>query len=339
MRIFTTEQISKYHPDKYADQISDAILSACLKQDPKSRVACETMCKNNTVIIAGEITTNAKIDYQEIVLSVAKKLNYQVDDIINLISTQSPEIGNAVNQEQTCAGDQGIMFGYACDETDSYLPLGFDLANKIIEKIEKDVENNKDTILKGDAKTQVSVDLDSNKVTAVLVSVCHNENITLKNIQDYIAKLLVDLIPSDAQLTVNPAGTWNVGGPTSDCGLTGRKIVCDQYGGYCAVGGGAFSGKDPSKVDRSATYMARRIAVDLVKEFNLKSCEVQLSYMIGRKDPMSVIINPIGKNKLPDVEYVVKHYDLTPDGIIKHLDLLNLDYELIAGGNHMKYFK
>lgn len=339
MRIFTTEQVSKYHPDKYADQISDAILSACLKQDSKSRVACETMCKNNTVIIAGEITTKAIVDYDAIVRKVANKLNYQVDEIINLIYTQSFEISSAVNQEETCAGDQGIMFGYACNETDSYLPLGFDLANKIIEIIENDVENNVNTALKGDAKTQVSVDLDTNKVTAILVSVCHLESYNLKQIKAYITNLLKEVIPNDVNLIINPAGTWNIGGPTSDCGLTGRKIVCDQYGGYCAVGGGAFSGKDPSKVDRSATYMARKIAVDLVKKFNLKSCEVQLSYMIGRKDPMSVIIKPDGDFKLPDVDYVLKKYDLSPDGIIKYLDLLNLDYENLASGNHIKYFK
>ena len=331
MRLFSTEQISKYHPDKYADQISDAILTECLRQDKNSHCGIETMVKDNTVVLGGEITTTAEIDYEAIVNRVAKKLNYTVDKVINLIGKQSPEINGAVvSDENIGAGDQGIMFGYATSETESYLPFGFDLANRIIKIIEKDVEEN--NVLIGDAKCQVTVDLDNpGTVEEVLVSVCHSKNYDLDSIRAYVKSLLEDVV-EPSKWTINPAGTWNVGGATSDCGLTGRKIVCDQYGGYCPVGGGAFSGKDPSKVDRSASYMARKIAVDLVKKHNLKWCEVQLAYAIGVSEPVSVNI----KNDMNiDFSSEVKaNYDLTPRGIMNHLNLLTLDYEKLAEGCH-----
>ena len=331
MRLFSTEQISKYHPDKYADQISDAILTECLRQDSNSHCGIETMVKDNTVVLGGEITTTATIDYDSIVYRVANKLNYKVDKIINLIGKQSPEINGAVVADENIgAGDQGIMFGYATSETESYLPFGFDLANKIIKIIEKDVEEN--SVLIGDAKCQVTVDLDEpGTVEEVLVSVCHSNKYNLDEIKAYVRGLL-DSVVSPKKWTINPAGTWNVGGATADCGLTGRKIVCDQYGGYCAVGGGAFSGKDPSKVDRSATYMARKIAVDLVKQYGLKWCEVQLAYAIGVAEPVSVNIK---NDRNEDYASVVKtNYDLTPRGIIKTLNLLNVDYEKLAEGCH-----
>jgi S-adenosylmethionine synthetase len=331
MRLFSTEQISRYHPDKYADQISDAILTECLKQDPTSHCGIETMVKDNTVVLGGEITSNAVVDYEAIVHRVASKLNYKVDNIINLIGKQSPEINGAVVADENIgAGDQGIMFGYATSETESYLPFGFDLANKIIKIIEKDVEEN--DVLIGDAKCQVTVDLDNpGTVEEVLVSVCHRDKYNLDEIRAYVRKLL-DGVVTPNKWTINPAGTWNVGGATSDCGLTGRKIVCDQYGGYCAVGGGAFSGKDPSKVDRSATYMARKIAVDLVKQYELKWCEVQLAYAIGVAEPVSVNIK---NDRGEDYAGIVRNtYDLTPKGIIKALDLLNINYEKLAEGCH-----
>ena len=331
MRLFSTEQISKYHPDKYADQISDAILTECLRQDNNSHCGIETMVKDNTVVLGGEITSNAVIDYEAIVNRVADKLNYTVDKIINLIGKQSPEINGAVVADENIgAGDQGIMFGYATSETESYLPYGFDLANKIIKIIERDVEEN--NVLIGDAKCQVTTDLDNpGTVEEVLVSVCHKAAYDLEYIRTYIRSLLSDVV-SPKKWTINPAGTWNVGGATSDCGLTGRKIVCDQYGGYCPVGGGAFSGKDPSKVDRSATYMARKIAVDLVKQYNLKWCEVQLAYAIGVAEPVSVNIK---NDRGEDYADIVRNtYDLTPKGIIKALDLLNANYEKLAEGCH-----
>jgi S-adenosylmethionine synthetase len=331
MRLFSTEQISKYHPDKYADQISDAILTECLRQDSNSHCGIETMVKDNTVVLGGEITSNAVVDFDAIVYRVANKLNYNVDKIINLIGKQSTEINGAVVADENIgAGDQGIMFGYATSETESYLPFGFDLANKIIKVIENDVAEN--NVLIGDAKCQVTVDLDNpGTVEEVLVSVCHRDAYSLDEIRTYVKNLL-DGIVTTKKWTINPAGTWNVGGATSDCGLTGRKIVCDQYGGYCAVGGGAFSGKDPSKVDRSATYMARKIAVDLVEKYQLKWCEVQLAYAIGVAEPVSVNIkNDLGEDY---ASYVRATYDLTPKGIIKALDLLNVDYEKLAEGCH-----
>lgn len=334
MRLFSTEQVSKYHPDKYADQISDAILTACLKQDINSHVACETLAKGKTVIIAGEITTNAKVDYEAIAKGVAKKLCYEIDDFINLITEQSQEINRAVNSdEQIGAGDQGIMFGYATFETESRLPKAFDYANKIIRMIENDVPNG---VLKGDAKTQVTIDLDTNEMKTTVISVCHIEKLTIHELRKYVTKLLIEagLYDDCETFIINPAGTWNIGGPIADCGLTGRKIVCDQYGGFCQVGGGAFSGKDPTKVDRSASYMARRIAVDLVNKFNLKSCMVQLGYAIGLANPVSVIAEADGKTDFN--RYIKENYDLTPKGIINHLGLYSINYEILSEGCHYR---
>ena len=340
MRLFSTEQISKYHPDKYADQISDAILTECLKQDQNSHVAVECMVKDKVVVLGGEITTNAVVDFVSVVRRVAAKLNYQVESIINLIGKQSQEINAAVNNHSDMgAGDQGIMFGYACSETDSYLPYGFDLANKIIKRIEDDVETNEKTILKGDAKTQVTVDLDTKEVKTVIVSVCHKPVMSITDLYKYITELLSGLVEKD-KLVINPSGTWIVGGPTADCGLTGRKIVCDQYGGYCAVGGGAFSGKDPSKVDRSATYMAREIAKDIVRDYGLDECQVQIGYAIGVAHPVSLDIAAKLNGKEVNTKEIIQHtwkkYDLTPRGIIKHLDLYNKDYEKLAEGCHFR---
>lgn len=331
MKLFSTEQVSKWHPDKACDQISDAILTACLQEDKDAHVAVETMWKGKIVIIAGEVTTKADINYEAIVRRVAKKLGYKVTKIINLIEKQSPEINHAVVSDKNIgAGDQGIMFGYATDETESMLPYGFDLANKVIERIEASASRER-TILKGDAKTQVTVDLDTNEVKEVLVSVCHKENYTLEEVRDYVKGILEGLVPED-KLLINPGGTWSIGGPEADCGLTGRKIVCDQYGGYCAVGGGAFSGKDPTKVDRSASYMARKIAKDLVKCGN-HWAKVQLGYAIGVSQPMSVIAETDNGDYS---NYVKQQYDLTPKGIIEALDLLNVDYEKLAEGCHYR---
>lgn len=277
------------------------------------------------------------MDCEKIVRRIANKLHYRVDSIINLISKQSTEIQNAVDSDEDIgAGDQGIMFGYAVNETEELLPTAFVLANKIIKAIENDVENNAKTILLGDAKTQVSWDTDKNEVVSVLVSACHASNSNLNKVRRYIKNLLKDIIPKECKnIVINPAGTWNVGGPVSDCGLTGRKIVCDQYGGFCRVGGGAFSGKDPSKVDRSASYMARRIAKDLVKEFSLKEATVQLGYAIGVSKPFSVSALGYTGTEFVDLsEWVNTHYDLTPKGIIEHLGLYELNYEKLAEGCH-----
>lgn len=346
MRLFSTEQVSKYHPDKYADQISDAVLDACLRRDKNSRVACETMVKGNTVILAGEITTRAEINYAEIVTGVARKLGYQVDNILTYIQTQSPEIAGGVGSGVDLgAGDQGMMYGYACRETESLLPFGFDLANRIIAAIEKDVETNPDTVFKGDAKCQVTVDLDEkptiDSVKKILVSACHAENATLEAVQHSIHEILWDcgVDTKKVEVIANPAGTWTIGGPAADCGLTGRKIVCDQYGGYCPVGGGAFSGKDPSKVDRSGAYMARKIACDLLQQFEgIEWAEVQIAYAIGWSEPMSVNVKTdvIGEFNAKAAEWIRENYDLSPAGIIKELNLLEENYEQLAEGCHFR---
>lgn len=339
MNLFSSEQVSKYHPDKYADQISDAILTEHLKKDKLAHVACETMVKDNTVVIAGEITSDAVIDYEAVVKRVADKLNYKVDKIINLISKQSPEIKNAVESSVLCAGDQGIMFGFASSETESYLPLAFDIANDIIHLIENDVENNQESILKGDAKTQVTVNKKNNTVNTIVISVCHKEGITFRQLYAYMVNLLSKSEKyryKENTLIINPSGLWTIGGPTADCGLTGRKIVCDQYGGFCEVGGGAFSGKDPTKVDRSGSYIARKIAVDLCKKFNRKFVKVQIGYGIGIAKPLSFDITSNLKNNDDLYKYVNQKYDLTPDGIIKRLDLYNIDYEKLAEGCHYR---
>lgn len=342
MSLFSTEQVSKYHPDKYADQISDAILTECLRQDKNSRVAVETLVKNKTVVIAGEITTTAKINYEEIARKVATKLNYEIESFINLISKQSPQISQAVTKNEG-AGDNGIMFGFATSETDSYLPKGFDYANKIIKAIESDVETNKLTILKGDAKTQVTIDTDTNEIKTVVINACHKELYTELEVKEYIINLLHknSIYIEGAEYLTNTAGLWTIGGAIADAGLTGRKIVCDQYGGFNAVGGGAFSGKDPTKVDRSATYMARHIAKDLVKKFNLKQATVQLGYAIGKAEPISIAVNTnitttntsINTN-IVYIDYIRENYDLTPKGIIKKLKLLEINYEKVAEGCH-----
>ena len=343
MRLFSTEQVSKYHADKYADQISDAILTACLQEDPDSRVACECMVKGETVILAGEITTKAKIDYGYIASLVGSKLRYRVRQVLTYIETQSPEIAGGVKSGKDLrAGDQGIMFGYACNQTESGLPYAFDMANKIIALIENEAEN-PFSFLKGDAKCQVTVDLDEpadeRSLVEILISVCHKEKYSLDTIREYVEDLVAysGLDIGEAKLNINPAGAWTIGGPAADCGLTGRKIVCDQYGGFCAVGGGAFSGKDPSKVDRSAAYMANVIARDLVESYKLEWCEVQLAYAIGEKQPMSVTVKS-NKRRLDRklAEAVKETYDLTPYGIITYLDLLNVDYEKLAEGCHYR---
>lgn len=330
MRIITTEQISKFHPDKYADQISDAIVDACLRQDINSKVACEVLVKDTTVVLAGEIKTNGIIDYYKIVKRVATKLGYKVDKIINLIGEQSQEINSAVDTSDGLkAGDQGIMFGYACRDTQELLPIGMAVANAIIKILEYDVDNNPTSILKGDAKCQVAVNDGTKEVLKVIISVCSKDNTTLPQVREYVKKLIgfVDEI----ELIVNPAGLWTIGGATADCGLTGRKIVCDQYGAYSTVGGGAFSGKDPSKVDRSGAYKAREIAKDYLLKGNLNWCEVQLSYAIGKAEPLAIYIDSNEGNITPDKKL---YEECKPLNIIKDLKLKEIKFEKLAQFGH-----
>lgn len=344
----STEQISKYHPDKVCDQISDAIVTEYLKKDKNSHVACECMVKGNRVILGGEITSTGNVDRKAIAREVMASLNYEVDKVSDLVTTQSPEINKAVvSDENIGAGDQGIMFGYATDETPMLLPFGFDLANRIMHLIEDDVESNPDSIFKGDAKTQVvSCGKD---VSEVLLSVCHKEGLKLEDVKKKVQELLfadeyfVDIFNrTNFDLILNPSGLWTFGGPAADCGLTGRKIICDSYGGYAPVGGGAFSGKDPTKVDRSGAYMARTIACNVVAD-GYSECNVQLAYGIGLSEPRSVSIKGkyktfSGREKWEDLSDIAINYDLTPKGIIDYLDLTNRDYRTISSGCHMNYF-
>lgn len=351
MRLFSTEQVTKYHPDKLCDQISDAILDACLAQDPDSHVACECMAKGETIILAGEITTTAKVNYAGVASRVCAKLGYKASNVLTYIEQQSPEIASGVgNGDDQGAGDQGMMYGYATAETASKLPFGFNLANRITARLEKEVAE-PDAILKGDAKVQVTVDADEmpdfRSIKKILVSACHKEGIDFNIVKAYLETLVwseVDrVVDGEAtrkhlrktiEIIINPAGPWTIGGPSADCGLTGRKIVCDQYGGYCPVGGGAFSGKDPSKVDRSGAYMARKIACDLLDEYKLKWCEVQIAYAIGQAEPVSVSVKCDQPINLGSV--VSARYDLSPAGIIKTLNLKRPIYEKLSGGCHFR---
>ncbi|MBQ9811342.1 MAG: methionine adenosyltransferase domain-containing protein [Spirochaetales bacterium] len=346
MSLFSTEMVSKYHPDKYADQISDSILTEILRKDPSAHVACECMAKDNTVILAGEITACCDIDYDSVARRVGDSLGYKVDKVINLITKQSPEIGSAVDADEYIgAGDQGMMFGFAVNGGKYYLPYGQEIAIDIIKAIENDIDHNPDSIFLGDAKTQVTTDISApgfvKPVDTILVSVCHKEGLSIDHVRKYVCDLLsANSIPVPRKLLINPAGTWSFGGPAADCGLTGRKIVCDQYGGYAPVGGGAFSGKDPSKVDRSGCYAARKIAVDMVRKYGFESCTVQIAYAIGVSHPVSVsAIGILSDGSEKDVsDEVVQGYDLTPRGIISALGLLDLDYGKLSGGNHMMAF-
>lgn len=352
MRLFSTEQVSQYHPDKVCDIISDAVLDACLYQDKNAHVACETLFKGTTIVLAGEITTTAKItaeEYKSIARRVAIEHGYDVEDVIVLLRTQSPEIFGGVGAgEGQGAGDQGMMFGYAFDETPERLPYGFAMANRIIRTLESKVG----TILNGDAKCQITVDLDSDvglgAIQTVLISACHSNRFDVEEVRRFIKNAIREdhgIEESERlKLIINPAGAWTLGGPAADCGLTGRKIVCDQYGGYCAVGGGAFSGKDPSKVDRSAAYMARALACHYLDENpGMESCLVQIAYAIGQAEPVSVL----AKCQMHDAKWndtysekvaadIKKNYDLRPYAIAQTLDLLKPQYEEIARGCHYR---
>lgn len=336
---FSTEQVSKYHPDKYADQISDRLVSLALSKNINARCGIETLVKNDVVVVAGEVG-GVKISENEVInaiFDVAERLNYKVSRVVNLLDVQSQQIHNAVDKEngELGAGDQGMMFGYATRETYSRLPFAFDLANKIIEEIEKNVDDF--DVLVGDAKTQVTVDLETKEIKTVLVSVCHNAKYTLEEVKQHIKDILKELV-DEKVLLINPAGVWTNGGAYADSGLTGRKIVADQYGGFVAVGGGAFSGKDLSKVDRSGAYVARNIALDVLNEFSgIETVEIQLAYAIGVSQPVSVYV----KTDKPRLDYLVEqwvldNYDLRPKKLIERLALKPKDFEQLASGCHFR---
>ena len=326
--IFTSEQVSMGHPDKICDQISDAILTDCLKHDKASRVAVETLIKDDKVIVAGEVTTNHHYDIMAIVKSVLEPLGMLKFHLIDLIGKQSSDIAQGVGSGG--AGDQGLMFGYATDETKELLPIPYVLATKALLKL-KDLDH---PLLGLDAKAQVSYDYVKKRIDTFLISTQHKEEASLAMVTGIVSQAMLEVakdhkLNTDFKMLVNPTGRFVLGGSHADAGVTGRKIIADTYGGVCRHGGGAFSGKDPSKVDRSGAYMVRKIACDLVREKIAKRCEVQIAYAIGKKEPVSIYVNTFGTSDYSDdsiVEMIYVRYDLTPQGIIKELDLLNVDY-------------
>lgn len=326
--IISSEQVSSGHPDKLCDQISDAIVTECLKHDKNSRVAVETLIKDNQVVVAGEVSTKHFFNLEGIVEGVLEP--YGMKDIVvtNLLGVQSQDIAQGVDTGG--AGDQGMMFGYATDETPEYLPLPYVLATRVLEKL----MSLGHPFLGKDAKAQVSYDYDKKRIDTFLVSIQHNANADLDKVNRIVTEAMMSVALRyrqnlDFKVLINPTGRFVLGGSYADAGVTGRKIVADTYGGFAHHGGGAFSGKDPSKVDRSAAYMARKIAKDIVREGYAKRCEVQLAYAIGVAEPVSVQVSTFGTSKHEESQLeamVRERYDLTPKGIIKGLNLLDVDY-------------
>lgn len=348
-RYFTSESVSEGHPDKMCDQISDAVLDAYLSEDPSAKVAVECLIKTGFVLLAGEVTSTASVDLQKVVRETLRNIGYTAKagfdpdtcGIITSISEQSPDIAQGVNPGG--AGDQGMMFGFACKETDELMPLPIMLAHKLVERLAYLRKEQSVSFLRPDAKSQVTVEYDCDtpvRIDAVVVSTQHEED--AEGLHKFIEKEVIneicgDLIDSNTKIFINPTGNFVIGGPVGDAGLTGRKIIVDTYGGMGRHGGGAFSGKDPSKVDRSGAYMARYIAKNLVGAGLCDKCEVQLSYAIGIKEPTSVLVETFGTGSLSDFEFdtlVRKIFDLTPQGIIDTLDLKNPIYSRTAVYGH-----
>lgn len=344
-KLFTSESVTEGHPDKLCDKISDAILDEYLKQDPYARVACETLATKNTLIISGEITASCTIDIEKIARETIAEIGYtntqfgfdsNTCDIKIYISKQSPDIALGVDagkNKSLGAGDQGIVYGYACDETKELMPMPIVLAHNLAKRLAEVRKNNILDFLGPDGKTQVTVEYINNKplsIDTILISTQHKENISIdylkKNILEFVVKPIIPyhLINSKTKILVNPTGKFVYGGPFADTGLTGRKIIVDTYGGYSRHGGGAFSGKDPSKVDRSAAYAARYIAKNIVASGLAKKCELQIGYAIGLSEPISIYVNTFNTGQLADNKIsniVKKEFDLSPQAIIKKLDL------------------
>jgi len=358
--LFTSESVSMGHPDKLADQISDGVLDALFAQDPYSRVACETLVTTGMALIAGEITTKAQVDYVQIVRDVIRAVGYTDDQmgicadtcaVLVTLDRQSPDIAQGVNENQSTgkeigAGDQGLMFGYACNDTPELMPLPISLAHKILNRLTEARFAGEVSWLRPDSKSQVTIEYEGHKpvrVDTVVVSTQHSPEVSQEEIRRYVIERIVkpllppQLIHGEITYHVNPTGRFVVGGPQGDCGLTGRKIIVDTYGGWGRHGGGAFSGKDPTKVDRSAAYMARYVAKNVVAAGLADRCEVQLAYAIGVAAPVSVNVATEGTGRISDekiCQLIREHFPLTPGGIIKHLDLRRPIYRKTAAGGH-----
>ena len=358
--LFTSESVSMGHPDKLADRISDGILDALFEQDPQSRVACETMVTTGVVVVAGEISTTAVIDYSEVIRNVIREVGYTDDQMgINAdtcavmvsIDKQSPDIAQGVDDnldegKDVGAGDQGLMFGYACDETEELMPLPIALSHRILNRLTLARQNGEVDWLRPDSKSQVTVEYEADqpiRIDTVVVSTQHAPEVSQQEIYEFVVeKIIKPLIPAelnkgDIVFHINPTGRFVIGGPHGDCGLTGRKIIVDTYGGWGRHGGGAFSGKDPTKVDRSAAYMARHVAKNIVAAQLASRCEVQLAYAIGVAEPVSIHVDTQGTGRIEDsllCELVREHFELTPRGIIEYLDLRRPIYRQTTAGGH-----
>lgn len=368
-RLFTSESVTEGHPDKIADQVSDAILDAILKDDPNARVACETTVTTGMALIAGEISTTTYVDIPKVVRETIKEIgytrakygyDYETMAILTAIDEQSPDIAQGVDKaleyrdkdseeeiEATGAGDQGLMFGYATNETETYMPLAIYLSHQLAKRLSDVRKDGTLNYLRPDGKVQVTVEYDENdnpvRIDTIVVSTQHAEDVTLEQIQEDIKAHVIyptvpeNLINEQTKFYINPTGRFVIGGPLGDAGLTGRKIIVDTYGGYARHGGGCFSGKDPTKVDRSAAYAARYVAKNIVAAGLADQCEVQLAYAIGVAEPVSIAIDTFGTGKVSEgqlVEAVRKHFDLRPAGIIKMLDLKQPIYKQTAAYGH-----
>jgi len=360
---FTSESVGEGHPDKLCDQVSDAILDACLKEDPRSRVACETYASTSLVLVGGEITTETFVDFQEIVRNVAKEIGYTNPDygldynsmaVLDMIHSQSPDISQGVSgtgleiyHGQQGAGDQGMMFGFACNETEELMPLPITLAHKLLIHATKLRKDKTIKWLRPDSKSQVTIEYEGYKplrIDAVVISHQHDPDVAYKEIESTIIEMIIKpvleptgLLDKDTKYYINPTGRFVVGGPFGDTGLTGRKIIVDTYGGMGRHGGGAFSGKDPSKVDRSAAYAARYVAKNVVAAGLAERCEIQLAYAIGVPFPVSIMVDTFGTAKEDErriTEGIKKVFDLSPAGIIKTLNLQRPIYQKTASYGH-----
>ncbi len=363
-RMFTSESVTEGHPDKICDQISDAVLDAILEKDPHARVACETLASTGLIMVAGEITTNCYVDIDKIARETIREIGYDrakygfdcdTCSVITSLKGQSPDIAQGVDnayetredaENDTGAGDQGMMFGFACDETEDYMPMPIYLAHKLTRRLSEVRKNGTLPYLRPDGKSQVTVEYDDDKVVrvdAIVISTQHSEEISHEQICEDIKKHVIqavipsELLDDNTKYYINPTGRFVIGGPQGDCGLTGRKIIVDTYGGYASHGGGAFSGKDPTKVDRSGAYAARYVAKNIVASGIAKKCQIEIAYAIGVAKPLSILVDTFGTGKISDDEIakiVSENFDLRPSAIIKNFNLTRPIYKQTAAYGH-----